>query len=324
MMSLMTSSISWSALILTMTLLNLKISRIIATSRPAFLLLPLCSLSLALAYVISQGISINLLRLVLIFLGALTAHVSVNMFNEYEDFKSGLDYHTLRTPYSGGSGMLPATPELAEFVRIGGLACFLLTALIGFYFLWLSGWGLLPVGIPGVLLIYFYTNKITHWPLICSIAPGLAFGPLMMCGAYYILSGHYNLAIAMASLIVFFLVNNLLLLNQFPDLEADKNAGRCHFPILIGRKKSAWIYAGFLVAAYTQLLICVYLTFLPVYSLLGLLSLSLAIPAVWISLQYADDMERLKPALGLNVAVTLSTPVLVAAGIIWQHILSFA
>jgi len=41
------------------------------------------------------------------------------------------------------------------------------------------------------------------------------------------------------------------------------------------------------------------------------------------SLQYADDMERLKPALALNVAVTLRSPVLVAPGIIWQHILSF-
>jgi len=228
-----------------MTILHPKISRIIATSRPAFLLLPPSSLSLALAYVISQGICINLLHLLLIFLGAVTAHVSVNMFNEYDDFKSGLDYHTQRTPFSGGSGALPAVPELAESVRMGGMACLLITALIGIYFLRLSDWGLFPVGFFGILLIYFYTHKITHWPLICLIAPGLAFGPLMICGAYYILSGHYSVAVTMASLIVFFLVNNLLLLNQFPDVEADKNAGRCHFPILIGRKKSAWIYAGF-------------------------------------------------------------------------------
>lgn len=299
-----------------------KLSRVIATSRPAFLLLPLSSLSLPLAFEIWEGTGIDLLHLLLICFGALAAHVSVNMFNEYEDFQSELDFHTQRTSFSGGSGTLPAAPELAESVRIGGAACFLITALIGFYFLWASGWGLFPVGFLGLLLIYFYTHRITHWPLICLIAPGLAFGPLMICGAYYILSGHYSLAITMTSLIVFFLVNNLLLLNQFPDLEADKNAGRCHFPILIGRKKSAWIYVGFLVAAYAMLLVCVYLAFLPITSLLGVLSLLLAIPAARISLQYADDMERLKPALALNVAVTLSTPVLVAAGIIWQHILS--
>lgn len=305
-----------------MAILPSKISRVIATSRPAFLLLTLSSLSLPLAFVILQGISINFQHLLLIFSGALAAHVSVNMFNEYGDFKSGLDFHTQRTPFSGGSGMLPAFPELAETVRVGGIACLLITALIGIYFLIVIGRGLFPAGFSGLLLIYFYTHKITHWPLICLIAPGLAFGPLMICGAYFILSAHYSLAIAMASLIVFFLVNNLLLLNQFPDLEADKNAGRCHYPILIGRKKSAWIYAGFLVAAYMVLLICVYLDFLPIYSLLGLLSLLFAIPAIRIILGYADDMERLQPALALNVAVALSTPVLVSAGIIWQHVLS--
>lgn len=305
----------------TMAVLNPELSHIIATSRPAFLLLPLSSLSIALAYVISENISINLLHLVLILLGALAAHISVNMFNEYEDFKSGLDFYTQRTPFSGGSGILPAMPELAESVRIGGMASLLLTTLIGFYFLWVSGWGLFPVGILGILLIYFYTQKITHWPLICLIAPGLAFGPLMICGAYYILSGHYSVAVATTSLIVFFLANNLLLLNQFPDQEADQNAGRCHFPILIGRQKSAWVYTFFLLASYTLLLICVYLAFLPPYSLLGLLSLVLPIPAARISLLYPDDIERLKPALALNVAVTLSTPVLVTVGIVWQHML---
>jgi len=298
-----------------------KIAHIITTSRPAFLLLAPCSLSLAVAYVISQDISINLLRLLLIFLGALAAHASVNMLNEYEDFKSGLDFHTQRTPFSGGSGTLPAIPELAEFVRIGAMACLLITALIGFYFLWVIGRDLFLLGFFGILLIYFYTHKITHWPFICLITPGLAFGPLMIGGAYYILSGHHSMAVTTTSLIVFFLVNNLLLLNQFPDLEADQNVGRRHLPILIGRKKSAWVYVGFLVAAYALLFLCVYLAFLPKYSLLGLLSLPLAILAARISLQYPDDIDRLKPALALNVAVTLSTPVLVAAGIIWQHLL---
>jgi 1,4-dihydroxy-2-naphthoate octaprenyltransferase len=213
-------------------------------------------------------------------------------------------------------------PELAESVHNGAVLCLLITALIGGYFLWQTGWGLLPIGLPGLLLIYFYTQKITHWPLLCLIAPGLAFGPLMTNGAYYIFAGQYSAAMTLISLIVFFLVNNLLLLNQFPDLEADQNVGRYHLPILIGRKKSAWVYTGFLAAAYLLLLLCVYLAFLPVYSLLGLLSLCLAVPAAKTALQYADDMEKLKPALGLNVAVTLSTPVLIALGIMWHYFLA--
>ncbi len=300
-----------------MMLIPPQIFHIIATARPAFLLLPLCSLSLPLAYAVSQGISINPLHLGMIFFGALAAHVSVNMLNEYEDFNSGLDFHTRRTPFSGGSGTLPASPELAGSVHIGGMAGLLITALIGCYFLSTAGLSLLPVGVLGLMLIYFYTQTITRWPLLCLIAPGLAFGPLMINGAYTVLSGHYSLAVIAISFIVFFLANNLLLLNQFPDLEADQDAGRYHLPILIGRKKSARVYVGFLAASYALLVFCVYLDLIPVTGLVGLLSLMLAVPAARLALQFPDDIERLKPALALNVAITLSTPVLVAAGIIW-------
>ena len=197
----------------------------------------------------------------------------------------------------------------------------LITVLIGFYFLSVCGWELAPVGLIGILLVYFYNHKITRWTWVCLIAPGLAFGPLMISGSYYVLSGHYSLAVTTSSLIVFFLVNNLLLLNQFPDLEADQNAGRCHLPILIGRKKSAGVYVGFMVAAYTVLLISIFLCFLPLYSLLGLLSVFLAIPAAKMTLQYANQINKLKPALAFNVVITLSTPVLISMGIILQNLL---
>ena len=274
---------------------------------------------LALAFAMAETNVVNYLHFFLIFAGALAAHASVNMLNEYHDFKSGLDFHTRRTPFSGGSGTLPASPELAGAVLTVGLLCLLLTAVFGGYFLLVSGWALLPVGFAGMLLVYFYTNRITRWPLICLIAPGLAFGPIMISGAFFVLSGHYSVAVLAASLVVFCLVNNLLLLNQFPDLEADRKVGRCHLPVLIGRKRSALVYIGFLLAAYAVLLFCVYLAYLPVYSLWGLLSLMLAVPAAWITFQYANDMQRLKLALLLNVILTLITPLLLATGLIWQE-----
>lgn len=142
----------------------------------------------------------------------------------------------------------------------------------------------------------------------------------MINGAYFVLRGHYNMAVALSSLIVFFLVNDLLLLNQFPDLEADRKAQRRHLPILVGRKKSARIYASFLLAAYSVLLLCAWLKVLPLYSLLGLASVFFAYPAARTALQHADDMDKLKPALALNVAAALSTPILLSAGILLQNL----
>ena len=295
------------------------IFRIAATARPAFLILTPCCLSPVVAFSLSEQPTINSWHLILILLAGIAAHVSVNMFNEYEDFKTGLDFQTHRTAFSGGSGTLPQSPELACAVYTGAMVSLFFTLLIGLYFLSQERWSILPIGVLGVLLIYFYTNQITHRPMICLIAPGMAFGPLMMCGAYMVLSGHFSWAVFSISLVVFLLVNNLLLLNQFPDLEADQNVGRLHLPILLGRQKSARVYAAFTGLAYLVLMTNVAIDYLPVYSLLGLLGLVLAIPACQIVLHHSDDIPELRMAMGLNVAMTLITPVLMAIGMVLSN-----
>jgi 1,4-dihydroxy-2-naphthoate octaprenyltransferase len=300
---------------------NQRISKLFATARPAFLILTPCCLLLAPAFAVAAGHGIDYIDLIWVFVGGLAAHISVNMFNEYEDFRSGLDFQTQRTPFSGGSGTLPADPELAKAVQTCAILSLLLTIAIGIYFITQRGWGLLPIGLLGVICVYFYTGKITHSPWLCLIAPGLSFGPLMINGAYYVLTGQYNSAVFSTSLIVFCLVNNLLLLNQFPDQQADQQAGRCHLPILLGKQKSAWVYAGFLAAAYAVLIVNIGLGSLPTYSLLGLLTLFLALPAAQIALKYYDSLEKIQPAMGMNVALTLLTPVLVATGLFLQHFL---
>jgi 1,4-dihydroxy-2-naphthoate octaprenyltransferase len=280
-------------------------------------------LSIAVAFAIYESIEIDPVNLALIFLGALAAHISVNMLNEYYDYKIGLDLQTQRTAFSGGSGTLPTSPELAESVFFCGLLCLVFTALIGLYFLLAIGWGLLPVGLSGMLLVYFYSSQITRRPLLCLLAPGLGFGPFMILGAYYILNGHYSFAVLMTSFIMLFVASNLLLLNQFPDLEPDRAAGRLHLPILVGRKNAALVYVLFLVMAYVLLLLSVYLKLLPIYSLLGMFTLFLGIPAAIFVLRFYDNMARLMPALALNVALTLSLPVLISIGLIWQRVLTF-
>lgn len=303
-------------------MLQAKITALLKTARPAFLLLTPCCLSVAVAFAIYEGIEIDPVNLALIFTGALAAHVGVNMLNEYHDYKTGLDLQTQRTAFSGGSGTLPAFPELAESVLFCGLLFWVFTALIGLYFLWTVDWGLLPVGLSGLTLVYFYSSQITRRPLLCLVAPGLGFGLFMILGAYYILSGHYSLAVLMTSFIIFFVASNLLLLNQFPDLEPDRSAGRLNLPILIGRKNAALVYVAFLVMAYVLLLLSVYLRFLPIYSLLGMFTFFLGIPAAILVLRFYDNMARLKPALALNVSLTLSLPVLISLGLIWQRLLT--
>jgi len=257
-----------------------------------------------------------LFYLVLIFIGAVCAHISVNAFNEYLDFKSGLDSKTTRTPFSGGSGTLPARPDLARpALNIAWIALAIAT-LIGAYFLVVRGLALLPVGLLGVFVIITYTTWWTRNPLLCLLAPGLGFGPLMVMGTDFILTGRYSWIAFVASLLPFFLVSNLLLLNQFPDVEADQSIGRKHLPIVVGRRTSSLIYGAFLLLAYLALLSGAYLHYLPKASLLGLLTILIAVPASVNAFRHAEDIQKLIPFMGLNVIITIVTPALVAIGLL--------
>jgi 1,4-dihydroxy-2-naphthoate octaprenyltransferase len=258
---------------------------------------------------------INVFHLVLVFIGAISAHVSVNALNEYSDFKSGLDARTRRTPFSGGSGTLPANPALEGHALRIGLIALALTALIGLYFLFARGWALLPLGLLGLVVIFGYTPWLAHNYLFCLIAPGLGFGTFIVMGTHFVLTGEYSWTAFFASLVPFFLVNNLLLLNQFPDVEADRSIGRRNLPIVFGKKSSSLVYGLFLLLAFLSIILGVLLDYLPGTALIGLGAILLAVPAGLGAYRYAEDTEKLMPSLGQNVLINILMPVLVAIGL---------
>jgi 1,4-dihydroxy-2-naphthoate octaprenyltransferase len=196
------------------------------------------------------------------------------------------------------------------------MACLAITALIGLYFLFVRGWALLPLGLLGLLVIVVYTSWITHYPLISLIVTGLGFGLLMVMGTYYVLTGEYTGTAFFASLVPFFLGNDLLLLNQFPDVEIDQSVGRRNLPIVIGKRNSSIIYGLFLLATYLSVAAGVWLGYLPAASLLGLLTLPLAVMAAIGVYRYAEDLPKLIKYMGFNVLLNIITPVLMGIGLL--------
>ena len=281
---------------------------------PFLALTPACVL-LGLAAAVRSAGHVEALHFVLALVGAVSAHASVNAFNEYFDFKSGLDFKTERTPFSGGSGTLPKRPEAAPRALAAAVLTLLATAAVGVYFFLRRGPGILPLGALGLLVIVLYTPTIVRRPFLCLIAPGLGFGPLMVMGTDFALTGGYSWTSFAASLVPFFLVSDLLLLNQFPDVEADASVGRRHLAILAGRRAGAYVYGLFLLCAYLSVVAAVCLEVLPVPCLLGLATCVLAGPAFLGALRYGNDTKKLVPYLGLNVIINILTPLLVAAGL---------
>ena len=283
--------------------------------RVPFLILNPACVMLGTATAVRSGSVLNPWHLLLAFLGAVSAHISVNALNEYQDYKSGLDFTTRRTPFSGGSGSLPESPGKAHVALATGTISLVVTGIIGIYFLRARGLWLLPLGLLGMVTVVVYTSWLTRMPLLCLIAPGVGFGTVMVMGTHFVLAGSYSWSAFVASLLPFFLVSDLLLLNQFPDVEADHGVGRRHLPILIGRKASVWVYGGFLAATYLAVVIGSLAGMFPKAGLLALATVPLAVNTTRGAARFAVDIPRLIPYMGRNVVLTILTPVLLALGL---------
>ncbi len=287
---------------------------VISTMRPRFLILALVCVFLGTAAAIWTIGAVNPWHVILAFIGGLAAHGCVNAINDYTDIRSGLDFRTNRTPFSGGSGTFVEDPSKVNLALWTTIGTALISTLIGVYFAVVIGWPILLIGVIGLVVILTYTQWLNKQPFLCLLSPGFGFGTLMVLGTFYVLTGSLTWAAVLASFIPFFLVSNLLLLNQFPDVEADSTVGRKHYPILIGRKTSAVIYVAFLAATYVAIILGVVFDLTPAWTLIGLLSVVIAIPTARNVLSNAENLPALLPSLIQNVLLNLLTPLLMGIG----------
>ncbi|NIC06187.1 prenyltransferase [Billgrantia bachuensis] len=291
------------------------------SSRPNFLILaPLCA-GLAITAALADGYSFATVDALLVLLGALLSHAAVNLFNEHHDFHSDLDEMTERTPFSGGSGSLPERPEAAESVHAAALACLLGVVLIGVWFLWRAGPVVLLYGLLGLGLVLAYTAWLTRRPWLCLLAPGVGFGLLMVLGAHQALTGALTSTALAAALVPTLMVSALLLINQLPDIDADRRVGRDHLAIRLGPRRAARLVAVLLALAFGVV---------PVAWLAGALPgaawlMWLILPAlVWLVRglwRLPPEVERgelapLLPLMGLNVALLLASLALLNIGLL--------
>ena len=298
----------------------MHLKTVIGTMRPRFLLLSLAVVLLGTALALYDGAPWSGTLFGLLMLGGMLAHATVNMQNEYEDYKSGLDALTQRTPFSGGSGGLQQHPQSAPYVLRTFIVALIGLIAIGLYLIYLKGSMLLPIGIIGVLIIVSYTSQLTRLPWLCLLSPGFAFGPLMVLGTYYVWTGGFSFGAFWLSMVPFFLVNNLLLLNQFPDVEADQKVGRYNILMRLGKQKSAFIFNGFLGLSFLMIVMAYFTNGLPPTFLISLLTIFIALPLFLKVMHYYQDSDKLMPALVMNVIITIVTPLLMAGGLFWAMI----
>ena len=296
---------------------NSKIRAWLLEPRPQFLLLTVALVLLGTVVAWYQVNAFNLLYFILALIGMLFAHISVNVLNDYQDHKSGIDIDinekNERTPFSGGSGILPGGLLKPKSVYKLGIVSLIIAFFIGVFFIWVWGWLLLPIMIIGGVSTYFYSTHLSKW-MVGEFIAGLNFGPLAILGAYFVQTGTYGWEVLVASLAPGILTTILLLLNEFPDARADEIGGRKHLVIILGKKKASRLYCILMLSSYLAILCGVLLGFMPMFALIGLFTVPIAIKAMNGALTNYNDNAKLVPAQAANVMVVLATQFLLALG----------
>jgi len=302
----------------------------LAQVRANFLLLAalLVAIGLAVSYKYQQPeVSFNWLNAVMILVGVVSAHISVNLFNEYSDFKTKIDFNTKRTPFSGGSGILTqGLISPAKVLRVA-VATLILSLAIGIYFTIISHWSILVISLLGAFTIVYYTKFLTRF-LLGEFFAGLTLGSLVVIGTYLAmnvtpgtgLNGLLPGGVALISIPPGILTSLLLFLNEFPDAEADKKGGRKHLVIKFGYKASAFIYTGGMVVTFGTIVLLPILGYASWWLYIALLPLPLALKASISAFKFNGDLNIIIPALMSNVITVLTTDLLIAVSIVLDKI----
>lgn len=264
--------------------------------RIKFLLASVIAVCLGLAISWSQNQTIHIVDAALTFAGVIALHASVDLLNDYWDFKRKIDTETKRTKFSGGTGVLPEGLLRPSEVYRAGLAFLILGAIIGGYFIFLNGITIAIILAFAIISIYFYSTKIVNSGL------GEVFvaikGTMIVLGTYFVQTSQIVIEPILGGVVLGVLSSMILFVNSFPDFEADRAGGRKTLVIMLGKKRATSALWIFPTVAYSTIIAGVITQTLPIFSLITLLSIPLLIKSGLGLKRGFDDVEKLVPVMG--------------------------
>ena len=267
--------------------------------RVKFLLASVIAVSLGLSLAWYSGNSIDILHAFLTFAGVISLHASVDLLNDYWDFKRGIDTKTKRNKMSGGTGVLPEGLLKPKSVYIVGIAFLILGAIIGIYFVIIFG---ITIGLIlgfAILSVIFYSTKIVNWGLAEVFVT--IKGTLIIIGTYYIQSQSIDDFTILAGIVVGVLSSLVLFVTSIPDHDVDKEKGRRTLIIIFGKANAVKTFLIFPILAYGIIIYGVVSGLFPIYSLIVLL----AKPFLIMAILHLKDLEKSENILLSSMTNTL-------------------
>lgn len=292
------------------------------TVRAPFFIGPVMSAFIASALAFSGGY-FNWIYLLIGIVVIIGINIGINLTNDYFDHISKDDeLNKYPNPFSGGSRVIQEKLISPKSILIGGIVSFTVVAAIGLYLVFTINFNLIWFGLAGVIFGYFYTAppfKLVYrgWGEFFVF---LLTGPIAVMGSYFLFTGRITLESFLISLPHGFLMMLILFVNEFPDYTADKHVGKNHLVVRLGRKKSSYLYIIIIASSYLAVIIPVILGIFPLFLLIVLLNMPLAIRAMLVVLKKYSHEKEIIPAQATTILLAVTSAILVSVGFIFDKI----
>ncbi len=262
------------------------------------------------------------IKLLLALWIVVSCHAGANLMNDYFDAEGSDPLNRFPTPFSGGSrliqqGILPRKAYYRGANIIYGAAFFTVLILTLLY----QNLGILLLGVAGIVIGIVYSASKTFgmgrgWG---ELAVGIGFGPFATAGSFLLQTNFLLPEAFLAGIPVGFLIMGVLILNEFPDIEADRAVNKRNWIVRSGGGiQGVWIYLTVISLAYFTLIGGVFLGVFPAKILVSCFTIPLA---VWVLLkiyQYQSGNPEIIPVLAGNIGLHFITGILITVGLWWK------
>jgi 1,4-dihydroxy-2-naphthoate octaprenyltransferase len=249
-------------------------------------------------------------------LAALLLQIGANLANDVFDYYRGADTHARLGPLRvTQAGLLQPGQVLVGMWLVFGLA-----ALLGVYLILVAGWPVLLIGVASIAAAIAYTGGPFPFGYygLGDLVVFIFFGPVAVCGTYFVQAGQVSTLAVWSSLPMGFLITAILVVNNLRDIATDTEAGKRTLAVRLGETGTRWDYFLCLLAAYLVPLLLAALghTF---WVLLAWLSIPLGISQA--RLVWTQAGRPLNQALAGTGRLTLVYALLFSLGLVLSSLL---
>jgi 1,4-dihydroxy-2-naphthoate octaprenyltransferase len=252
--------------------------------------------------------------------------MGLNMIDDVFDYLHAVDRlpGEERNPYTGGSGVLTGGLLTTGQVLSASIFCYLIGIVITVYLAVMIGWPILIFAAIGIFSSVFYTMPPIRYGYrgFGELSLLINFGPVICLGAFYVQTGSIDWEPFIISLVPGFLMWSMIVINEIPDYEEDRQAGKLNLVVRLGRKPGVMLYVAGLACAYATMLLSAFFGITSFSVLLGLLTLPVAYNSFRILNENYMDKVKMAPANLATIKVHALTLICLIIGYLAAGVMS--